>query len=92
MQYCQEKMSNVEDRRYIYRQRGRELIMIAIQGLLEQRERDIIPAPDYPLWTQLLTWLGEPGTLHVRRGIRLVPDLEDIQKESYPKHQGYSHY
>jgi alanine-synthesizing transaminase len=76
MQYCQEKgIDNVVAIDDIYIGNGvSELIMIAMQGLLDNGDEILIPAPDYPLWTAAVNLAGgNPGTLHVRRAIRLVP-------------------
>ena len=60
MQYCQLKdIPNVgiED---IFTGNGEsELIMMAMQGLLDPGDEILIPMPDYPLWTALLFWRAE---------------------------------
>ncbi len=57
MQYCQQKRIEgvgIED---IYLGNGvSELIVMAMQALLNNNDEVLIPAPDYPLWTAAVTW------------------------------------
>ncbi|MDR3303988.1 MAG: pyridoxal phosphate-dependent aminotransferase [Treponema sp.] len=63
-----------------------ELIMIAMQGLLDNGDEVLVPAPDYPLWTAAITLSG--GTaVHYRcdEGADWNPDLDDIVSKVTPR-------
>jgi alanine-synthesizing transaminase len=57
-----------------------ELIMIAMQGLLDTGDEVLIPMPDYPLWTAAVTLAGGRA-VHYRcdEGADWNPDLEDLR-------------
>jgi alanine-synthesizing transaminase len=59
-----------------------ELIMIAMQGLLDTGDEVLIPMPDYPLWTAAVTLAGGRA-VHYRcdEGADWNPDLEDIRSK-----------
>ncbi len=66
-----------------------ELIMIAMQGLLNNGDEILIPSPDYPLWTAAVNLAG--GTAVHYRCDELFdwnPDLLDIQKKISPRTKG----
>ncbi len=75
MQYCQlKKIPNVgiDD---IYTGNGAsEMITMALQGLLNDGDEVLVPAPDYPLWTAAVTLAGG----------RAVHYICDEQSEWYP--------
>ncbi|MDR2397485.1 MAG: pyridoxal phosphate-dependent aminotransferase [Spirochaetaceae bacterium] len=57
-----------------------ELIVMAMQGLLNTGDEVLLPMPDYPLWTAAVTLAG--GTaVHYRcdEGAAWQPDVEDIR-------------
>ncbi|HEX7713537.1 MAG TPA: pyridoxal phosphate-dependent aminotransferase [Bacillota bacterium] len=90
MQYCQEKDIpgvGVED---IYIGNGvSELIVQAMQGLLDSGDEILIPAPDYPLWTAAVNLAG--GTaVHYRcdEEQNWYPDVSDIRKKITPNTKG----
>ncbi|MDR3116196.1 MAG: pyridoxal phosphate-dependent aminotransferase [Treponema sp.] len=59
-----------------------ELIMMAMQGLLNSGDEVLLPMPDYPLWTAAVTLSG--GTaVHYRcdEASAWHPDLEDIRSK-----------
>jgi alanine-synthesizing transaminase len=63
-----------------------ELIMIAMQGLLDTGDEVLVPAPDYPLWTAAVTLSG--GTaVHYRcdEAADWNPDLDDIIAKVTPR-------
>jgi alanine-synthesizing transaminase len=57
-----------------------ELIMIAMQGLLNAGDEVLIPMPDYPLWTAAVTLAGGRA-VHYRceESAGWNPDLDDIR-------------
>ena len=81
MQYCQQKGIEgvgVED---IYLGNGvSELIVMSLQGLINNGDEVLIPSPDYPLWTGAASLAG--GTpVHYRcdEQSNWYPDLDDIR-------------
>jgi alanine-synthesizing transaminase len=59
-----------------------ELIMIAMQGLLDTGDEVLIPMPDYPLWTAAVTLAGgRPVHYRCDEGADWNPDLEDIRSK-----------
>jgi len=66
-----------------------ELIVMAMQGLLDNGDEILIPAPDYPLWTAAVSLSG--GTpVHYRcdEEANWWPDLDDIRRKITPKTVG----
>jgi alanine-synthesizing transaminase len=66
-----------------------ELIMIAMQGLLDNGDEILIPSPDYPLWTAAVNLAG--GTaVHYRcdEFSDWNPDLYDLKKKISSKTKG----
>jgi alanine-synthesizing transaminase len=56
-----------------------ELIVMAMQGLLEAGDEMLIPAPDYPLWTAAVTLCGgRPVHYLCDESNEWRPDLDDI--------------
>jgi alanine-synthesizing transaminase len=56
-----------------------ELIMIAMQGLLDPGDEVLIPMPDYPLWTAAVTLSGGKAVHYVcDEASTWNPDLADI--------------
>ena len=63
-----------------------ELIMIAMQSLLDAGDEVLLPMPDYPLWTAAVTLAG--GTaVHYRcdESAEWNPDIEDIRSRLSPR-------
>lgn len=57
-----------------------ELIMIALQGLLNPGDEVLIPAPDYPLWTAAVNLAGGKAVHYIcDEAADWNPDLEDIR-------------
>lgn len=59
-----------------------ELIVMAMQGLLNDNDEMLIPAPDYPLWTAAVSLSG--GTpVHYRcdEDNEWFPDIDDIRQK-----------
>lgn len=59
-----------------------ELIVMAMQGLLNSGDEVLIPSPDYPLWTAAVNLTGGKS-VHYRCDelAGWFPDLEDIKKK-----------
>jgi alanine-synthesizing transaminase len=57
-----------------------ELIMIAMQGLLDSGDEVLVPMPDYPLWTAAITLAGGKA-VHYRCDESALwnPDLDDMR-------------
>lgn len=57
-----------------------ELITMTMQGLLENGDEVLLPAPDYPLWTAAVTLQGgRPVHYRCDEQADWFPDLEDIR-------------
>lgn len=90
MQECQRKgIRNVgiED---IYIGNGvSELIVMAMQGLLNDTDEMLIPAPDYPLWTAAVSLSGG-NPIHYRCDEQSdwAPDIEDIRSKITDRTRG----
>ncbi len=66
-----------------------ELIVMAMQGLLDSGDEMLVPAPDYPLWTAAVNLSG--GTaVHYRcdESSDWYPDLDDIEQKITPRTKG----
>ena len=86
MHYTQEKRIagvGVED---IYVGNGAsELIVMAMQGLLNNGDEVLVPAPDYPLWTAAVSLAGgTPRHYLCDEGAGWLPDLDDIRAKISP--------
>jgi alanine-synthesizing transaminase len=63
-----------------------ELIMIAMQGLLDSGDEVLVPMPDYPLWTAAVTLAGGRTVhYHCDESAGWTPDLDDIRSKVTPK-------
>jgi alanine-synthesizing transaminase len=62
-----------------------ELIVMAMQGLLNTGDEVLVPAPDYPLWTAAVT-LGGGTARHYLcdEGAGWMPDMADIRAKITP--------
>ena len=59
-----------------------ELIVLAMQGLLENGDEVLVPAPDYPLWTAAVSLGGgNPRHYICDEGAGWLPDLDDIRSK-----------
>ncbi|MBU2647786.1 pyridoxal phosphate-dependent aminotransferase [bacterium] len=90
MQYCQEKEIagvTIED---IYLGNGvSELIVMAMQALLNDGDEILVPSPDYPLWTAAISLCGG-NTVHYHcdEQSEWYPDLADIAQKITRKTKG----
>ncbi|MDR0300369.1 MAG: pyridoxal phosphate-dependent aminotransferase [Streptococcaceae bacterium] len=83
MQYCQlKKIPNVgiED---IYLGNGvSEMIVMAMQGLLDTGDEVLLPSPDYPLWTAAVSLAGGKAVHYVcDEAADWFPDIDDIKSK-----------
>ena len=86
MHYCQEKKIagvGIDD---IYLGNGvSELIVMAMQALLDNGDEVLVPAPDYPLWTAAVSLSGgTPRHYLCDEGAGWLPDLADIRGKIGP--------
>ena len=83
MQYCQLKNIpnvSIDD---IYTGNGvSELIVMVMQGLLDNGDEVLVPAPDYPLWTAAIHLSGGTAVHYVcDEKANWYPDIEDMKKK-----------
>ena len=63
-----------------------ELIVLAMNALLDNGDEVLVPAPDYPLWTAAVSLTGgTPRHYLCDEGAGWLPDLEDIRRKITPK-------
>ena len=63
-----------------------ELIVMAMQGLLDDGDEVLVPAPDYPLWTAAVRLAGgAPRHYLCDEGSGWLPDLADIRARITPR-------
>ena len=83
MHYCQGKnIAGVELEDIIIGNGVSELIVMSMQGLLNNGDEVLVPAPDYPLWTAAVS-LGGGNPLHYicDEEAGWLPDLDDIRSK-----------
>ena len=87
MHYCQTKsIAGVELDDIIIGNGVSELIVMSMQGLLDDGDEVLIPAPDYPLWTAAVRLAGgKPEHYLCDEGADWTPDLADIRKKITPR-------
>ena len=62
-----------------------ELIVMVMQGLLNDGDEVLVPAPDYPLWTAAVSLAsGTPRHYLCDEGAGWLPDLDDIRSKITP--------
>ena len=90
MQYCQPKGIPNVGINDIYTGNGvSELITMAMQGLLNNGDEILVPAPDYPLWTASVTLAGGTAVHYVCDEEQdWYPDIDDIKKKVTDKTKG----
>ncbi len=81
--YAQEKGIKGVDLDDIYIGNGAsELIVMALQGLLNNGDEVLVPSPDYPLWTAAVSLSGgTPRHYICDEGSGWMPDLEDMRSK-----------
>ena len=66
-----------------------ELIVMAMQALLNNDDEILVPAPDYPLWTAAVSLSGgNPVHYICDEEADWYPDLDDIRSKITPKTRG----
>lgn len=90
MQYCQLKNIEDVDVNDIYIGNGvSELIVMTMQGLLNNGDEVLIPMPDYPLWTGAANLAGGKAVHYLCDEQQdWFPDINDIRKKITPKTKG----
>ena len=90
MQYCQLKNIPNVGINDIYTGNGvSELIVMAMQGLLNSGDEILVPMPDYPLWTAAVTLAGGKAVHYLcDEEADWYPDLEDMKSKITPNTKG----
>ena len=86
MHYCQQKKIRDVGIDDIYLGNGvSELIVMAMQALLNNGDEVLVPAPDYPLWTAAVSLSGgTPRHYLCDEGAGWLPDIADIRAKITP--------
>ncbi len=86
MHYCQQKrIAGVTIDDITLGNGVSELIVMAMQGLLNNGDEVLVPAPDYPLWTAAVSLSGgTPRHYLCDEGAGWLPDLADIRAKITP--------
>ncbi|MEW6514447.1 MAG: pyridoxal phosphate-dependent aminotransferase [Pseudomonadota bacterium] len=86
MHYCQQKKIRDVGMDDIYLGNGvSELIVMAMQALLNNGDEVLVPAPDYPLWTAAVSLSGgTPRHYICDEGAGWLPDIADIRAKITP--------
>jgi alanine-synthesizing transaminase len=87
MHYAQEKKLPNVSMDSIYIGNGvSELIVMAMQALLDSGDEVLVPAPDYPLWTAAVSLAGGNAVHYVcDESANWFPDIEDIRSKITPR-------
>ncbi|MEP7766247.1 aminotransferase class I/II-fold pyridoxal phosphate-dependent enzyme, partial [Sanguibacter sp. 26GB23] len=83
LQYYQQKnIRNITVEDIIIGNGVSELIVMAMQGLLNNNDEVLIPSPDYPLWTAAVSLSsGKPIHYICDESNEWQPDIEDIRSK-----------
>ncbi|HIF9450227.1 TPA: pyridoxal phosphate-dependent aminotransferase [Photobacterium damselae] len=66
-----------------------ELIVMAMQALLDHQDEILVPSPDYPLWTAAVSLSGGIPVHYIcDEESDWYPDLDDIKKKITPQTKG----
>lgn len=90
MQYTQQQGIRGVDIEDVFIGNGvSELIVLAMQGLLNNGDEVLVPAPDYPLWTAAVTLSGgRPVHYRCDEQAGWFPDLDDLRAKLTPRTRG----
>jgi len=85
MQYCQLKKFPNVDIDDIYLGNGvSELIVMSMQGLLDNGDEVLVPMPDYPLWTAAVSLAGGNAVHYIcDEAAEWYPDIDDIKSRPH---------
>ena len=94
MQYCQLKGFEGVDIEDIYIGNGvSEMIVMSMQGLLDNGDEVLIPAPDYPLWTAAVNLSGGTPIHYIcDEASGWVTRPERSGKKNHTRHKGHRGY
>jgi len=83
MQYCQSlEIANVEIDDIYIGNGVSELVVMSLQGLLNNGDEVLVPMPDYPLWTAAVNLCGgKPVHYRCDEQADWFPDLDDIRRK-----------
>ncbi len=85
-QECQTKDIRIEIEHIFLGNGASEMIVMATQGLLDDGDEVLIPAPDYPLWTAAVNLSGGKAVhYHCDEANGWQPDLDDIRSKLSPR-------
>ena len=86
MHYTQQKkIAGVEIEDIYIGNGASELIVMAMQALLDNGDEVLVPAPDYPLWTAAVSLAGgAPKHYICDEQADWMPDIDDIRKRITP--------
>ncbi|MGA0840461.1 MAG: pyridoxal phosphate-dependent aminotransferase [Pseudomonadales bacterium] len=87
MQYCQSlRIANVEINDIYIGNGVSELVVMALQGLINNGDEVLVPAPDYPLWTAAITLAGgKPVHYRCDESNAWNPDPDDVRRKVSPR-------
>lgn len=90
MTYCQQSEMKRVDIDDIFIGNGvSELIVMAMQGLLNNGDEMLVPAPDYPLWTAAVNLAGGSAVHYIKdEQSEWYPDIDDIRNKISAKTRG----
>jgi alanine-synthesizing transaminase len=90
MQQCQEVgIEGVEIEDVFIGNGVSELIVMAMQALLNRGNEVLVPSPDYPLWTAAVNLSGgKPVHYHCDEKAEWLPDLRDMARKITSKTKG----
>lgn len=90
MQYCQLKnIPNVSIDDIFTGNGASELITMSMQGLLDNGDEILVPAPDYPLWTASVSLAGGTAVHYIcDEQSNWYPDIEDIRAKITDRTKG----
>lgn len=91
MQYCQLKgIPNVGINDIFTGNGVSELITLTMQGLLDDGDEILVPAPDYPLWTASITLAGGKAVHYLcDEQPGLVPRYQRSSIQGHAAHEGH---
>lgn len=90
VEYCEKKnIPNVKVDDVYTGNGASELITLAMNGLLDNGDEMLVPAPDYPLWTASVTLAGGKAVHYIcDEQSDWYPDLADIESKITDKTKG----